>query len=152
MRGRIPVGPELAEQLAGSELACRRMRVILQTLAGTLRVKEACEELEICEQRFEAIRTRAIAAGIASLERRPAGRPPGWRWESSAEVTQLKERVEQLEAELEAARVSAELASHGSRVGSGVAKKSRPRSNHAKESNRSRPGKAAKTTSQNTSR
>lgn len=108
MRGRHAVGPEYAERLAGSELACRRMRVILETIAGTKRVTEACAELGICTQRFEAIRQEAIQAGVAALELRPAGRP---RKEAADEQrARLGDRVAELEAELHASEVRADLA------------------------------------------
>jgi len=139
MRGRRPSGPELAEQLGGSAPARRRMRVILATLAGTMRVNEACEELGICAQRFEAIRAEAIRAGIAALEPKPAGRPARVPPPPQAEVARLRGRVEQLGAELQAAWVRAELAGGLPRRG-GVAKKSRTRSGRTKESHRPRPG------------
>jgi multidrug resistance efflux pump len=134
MRGRRPVGPELAERLDGSAQARRRMRVILETLAGTMRVIEACEELGICPQRFEALRAEAIGAGVAALEPRPLGRPT--RREREPEVVQLEERVAELEAELKVARVRAELAGRLPNRRRGVAKKSRPRSSRVKESSR----------------
>ena len=144
MRGRRPVGPELAEQLDGSAQACRRMRVILATIAGTLRVQQACEDLGICEQRFETLRTTAIQAAIAALEARPMGRPPKVLSEAQAEVVRLQERIAELEAQLQVAQVQAELAGvPRGRVESG---KPLPRSGRAKESrrSRSRPGKTSK--------
>jgi hypothetical protein len=145
MRGRRPVGPRLAEQLEGSAPACRRMRVILETIAGTRRVQEACAELGICEQRFEAIRAAAIRAGIAALEARPAGRPPRLIAEAQAEIARLQERIAQLEAELQAALIRAELAGALPRLAA-PGKKASPRSGRAKESKRSlsRPGKPSR--------
>lgn len=143
MRGRRPVGPELAEQLDGSARARLRMRVILETLTGATRVKDACAELGICAQRFEALRAAAIGAGIAALEPKPAGRPARAA-DRPPEVARLEERVEQLEAELAATRVRAELAGHLPRRGR-VAGKVRPRSSRAKESHRLRPGNSKKT-------
>jgi hypothetical protein len=144
MRGRRPVGPELAEQLDGSAQACRRMRVILGTIAGTLRVHEACTQLGICEQRFETLRATAIRAAIAALEARPIGRPPKVLSEAHAEIARLQERIAELDAQVQVARVQAELAgmSRG-RVESG---KPLPRSGRPKESrrSRSRPGNAPK--------
>jgi uncharacterized protein YceH (UPF0502 family) len=144
MRGRRPIGPELAGQLEGSVEARRRMRVVLATIAGTCRVQEACEELGICEQRFETLRAVAIGAGIAALESRPMGRPPKVLTEAQARITQLEERVAELEAQLQVASVHAELASVLPRSG-GLGKRS-PRSGQAKESrrSRSRPGKTSK--------
>jgi hypothetical protein len=145
MRGRRPVGPELAERLDGSAAACRRMRVILGTIAGTLRVREACEQLGICEQRFETLRATAIRAGIAALEARPIGRPPKVLSEAQAEIARLRERIAELDAQLQVAQVRAELADALPRPGAGSGKRS-PRSGRAKESrrSRSRPGNAPK--------
>jgi hypothetical protein len=110
MRGRHAAGPEYAERLSGSDLACHRMRVVLETIAGTKRVTEACAELGICQQRFEAIRQEAIQAGVAALERRPAGRPRKGDPADTDETARLRDRVADLEAQLRAAEVRAELA------------------------------------------
>jgi Helix-turn-helix domain len=144
MRGRQPIGPELVEQLEGSTRARRRMRVILETLAGTTRVTEACEQLGICPQRFETLRAEAIGAGIAALEPKPAGRPARAA-QRPPEITRLEERIEELEAELAATRVRVELAGRLPQRRRGVAGKVRPRSSHAKESHRARPGNSSKT-------
>lgn len=144
MRGRRPVGPELAEHLDGSARARLRMRVILETLAGTTRVTQACEQLGICSQRFEALRAEAVQAGIAALEPKPAGRPPRAS-DRPPEVARLEERVAQLEAELAAARVRVELAGLLPPRRGRVAGKVRPRSGRAKESHRSRSGNSSST-------
>jgi multidrug resistance efflux pump len=135
----------LAEQLEGSAEACRRMRIILETIAGVRRVQEACEELEICEQRFETIRAAAIRAGIAALEARPMGRPPKVLTEAQEQIARLEERVAELEAQLRVASVRAELAGALGRLPIESGKRS-PRSGRAKESrrSRSRPGKTPK--------
>ena len=145
MRGRRPVGPELASRLEGSAVACRRMRVVLETIAGTRRVREACEQLGVCEQRFETLRAAAIRSGIAALESRPMGRPPKVLTEAQAEIARLRERVAELEAQLRVASVRAELAVALGRQGVESGKRS-PRSGRAKESkrSRSRPGNTSK--------
>jgi len=118
MRGRLPVGPELAERVAGSDEARRRARVILQTMTGELRVQEACALLDISEQRFEAIRAEAITGAVASLEPKPVGRPPRPVESADAtEVARLREHIAELEAELHAAAVRLELAQALPRVG-----------------------------------
>ena len=137
MRGRRPVGPELACRLEGSAEARRRMRVILATIAGTCRVYEACAELGICEQRFEALRGAAVRAGIAALESRPAGRPPRVLSEAQVEIALLRERIAELEAQVQAAAVRAELAFALPRLKDDSGKRS-PRSGRATESKRSR--------------
>jgi hypothetical protein len=108
MRGRHAIGPEIAERAEGSDLACWRMRVVLETIAGSKRVLEACAELGITEQRFETIRQEAIQGGVAALELKPAGRP---RKEPADErIVQLQERIADLEAQLQATRIRAEMA------------------------------------------
>jgi ABC-type uncharacterized transport system permease subunit len=144
MQGRRPVGPELAEQLEGSALACQRMRVILETLAGTRRVKNACADLGICQQRFETLRTTAIQAGIEALELKPAGRPVKVVSEAEAQIAQLQKRVAELEAELAVTLIRAELAIALPQVGANAGKKARPRSSRARKSNQSRPGISTK--------
>ncbi len=144
MRGRRPVGPELAEQLTGSAEARLRMRVILETLAGTMRVTEACAELGICSQRFEVLRAEAVAGGIAALEPKPMGRPPRVAPDVAPELAQLEVRIKELEAELQVARVRAELAGRLPKRDR-AAKKSPPRSNRVKESHRSQPGNSKST-------
>jgi hypothetical protein len=121
------------------------VHVILETIAGTRRVQEACEELEICEQRFEAIRVTAIQAAIAAMEARPLGRPARVVSPDQLEIAQLRERIAQLEAQLHTALIQVELSSALPQrdVESG---KAPPRSGRAKESkrSRSRPGNSSK--------
>jgi hypothetical protein len=106
--GRTPSGPECVEQLPGSDKAKQRVRVILQTMTGELRVHEACALLDVCEQRIRQLRGALLAAAIESVEDRPPGRPA--QAEEPAEVTALREQVAQLQRELQAARLSAEVA------------------------------------------
>ena len=108
MRGRIPAGPEVVEQLAGSAKAKERLRVILETLLGKWRVQEACDRLGICEQRFRQLRTELLQAALASLEDQPAGRPR--RPEESEETAALRRQVAELQRELQAAQVREEIA------------------------------------------
>jgi len=110
MRGRHAIGPEIAERVDGSTLACTRMRVILETIVGSKPVKDACAQLGICEQLFERIRARAIAAGVAALELKPAGRPAKATSAAEEQIAELSDRIAELEAELQAATVRAELA------------------------------------------
>ncbi len=110
MRGRRPVGPELVDRLPGTELARERVKVVLQTMTGELRVQEACEQLQISEQRFDELRIEAIQAAVASLEPKPAGRPARVAATDPAETERLQQRVAELEAQLAAAVIRAELA------------------------------------------
>jgi len=117
MRGRRPTGPELVDRLAGSEQARERVKVVLQTMTGELRVQEACAQLQISEQRFDELRLEAIQAAVSSLEPKPAGRPPRMTTIDAAEAERLQTRVAELEAELAVATVRADLAAALPRVG-----------------------------------
>jgi hypothetical protein len=108
MRGRKPSGPAAVERLPGSPLAQQRLRVVLETLAGTCRIAEACARLGLSEQRFDQLRTQVLQAGLDSLEPRRTGRRP--RPVPAADVPVLQARIAELEIELRAARVREEIA------------------------------------------
>ena len=110
MSGRHAMGPEAAQKFEGSTLARTRMRVVLETIAGRKRVIDACEELGICEQRFEAIRADAIQAGVAALELKSAGRPRRSLSPADEQVEKLQRQIAELESQLQAAMIRAELA------------------------------------------
>jgi hypothetical protein len=92
-RGRPSKGPKLADKLDGSEQARRRLRVILETVAGERTVGEACDELGVSESAFYALRTKMLSSALESLEPKPAGR-------KRPEKTEADERIEELEAEV----------------------------------------------------
>ena len=108
--GRHPSGPEFVERLAGSPAAKERLQVVLETLAGTCRVGAACARLGIKETRFEQVRIDILQAALATAEQGPAGRQPRQPDPHDAEVQQLRQRVAQLEAQLQAALLRAEVA------------------------------------------
>jgi hypothetical protein len=108
MRGRMPAGPEVVEHLEGSDRAKERLRLILETMMGKWRVQEACDRLGICEQRFRQLRDDLLQAALERLEGLPAGRPP--RAPEPAETTALRQQVESLQRELQAAQVREEIA------------------------------------------
>jgi hypothetical protein len=110
MRGRRPSGPEYVEKLDGSAAAKARLRIVLETVAGTRRVSEACALLGVSEQRFEQLRIEALQAGLARLEPQPQGRPPRRSTPAEWEAEQLRIRVAELEAELRLAAVRTEVA------------------------------------------
>jgi transposase-like protein len=108
MRGRHPSGPEYVDKLTGDAAAKERLRVVLETLAGTCRVSDACQRLNISEQRFDQVRVEALQAALAALGPKPLGRPP--RAPADPEVEQLRARVAALEAQLRVAVVRTEVA------------------------------------------
>ena len=108
MRGRRPSGPEYVQSLEGSTSAKERLQVVLETIAGRLRVQEACAHLGISEQRFDQLREQALQAAVERLESRPAGRPA--QPAADEHLQQLQEQAACLETELQAARVRTEIA------------------------------------------
>ena len=110
MRGRYPSGPEFVDKLHGSALAKERLRVLLETVAGTCRVLEACGRLDLSEPRFDQIRIASLQAALSALGPQPAGRPPRQTVTDDAEVQRLRDRIAQLQGELQAALVRAEIA------------------------------------------
>jgi hypothetical protein len=110
MRGRYPSGPEFVDKLNGSSSAKERLKVLLETLARDRRIGDACDRLGISEPRFDQIRIEGLQGALTALEPRPAGRPPRQTVTDEAEVQRLRERIAQLEGELQAALVRAEIA------------------------------------------
>jgi Helix-turn-helix domain len=110
MRGRRPSGPEYVDGLAGSALAKERLKVVLETLAGTCRVQEACQRLGISEPRFHQLRQRLLQAALGRLEPRPAGRPAQAPSAAQEEVGKLEEELAALRVQAQAAQTRAEIA------------------------------------------
>ena len=126
MRGRTPSGPEFVDKLNGSAKAKERAKVLLETLAGTCRIGEACERLGIKDARFDQIRLEGLQALVAAMEDKPGGRPARARSEADLENQSLRDEVARLQAELEAALVRAELAITLPRAGNEASKKTEP--------------------------
>jgi hypothetical protein len=110
MRGRRPSGPEYVNNLGGSEAAKERLKVILETLAGTCRVQEACVRLGISEPRFHQLRTQMLEAARAGLEPQTPGRKPQVLTPAEEQVRLLQEQVKQQDFELRLARAREEVA------------------------------------------
>jgi hypothetical protein len=117
MRGRRPSGPEFVNKLEGSPKAKLRLKVLLETMCGTCRVLEACDTLEIKESRFDQIRIEGLQGALCALEDLPAGRPPRVLTPLDEENQRLRERIAELEAQLQAAAIRIELAATLSNVG-----------------------------------
>jgi hypothetical protein len=111
MRGRHPSGPELVDETEGSDQARRRLKVILETMAGDNRIGEACAELGIGKAQFHKLRQKMLQGALASLEPAVAGRPPGTgvaAEEPSLEA--MKEEITQLRIDLRASQIREEIA------------------------------------------
>ena len=110
MSGRKPMGPQLVQHLDGSEQAKERLEVILETIAGNLKVQEACQRLGIKEAMFHRLRMRVLEAALSDLEPRLRGRPRRELSQQEQENEQLADRLKELKGELQIADVRRELA------------------------------------------
>ena len=110
MSGRYPSGPEFVDKLPGDAVAKERLRVVLETLAGACRVREACQRLQLSEQRFDQVRIEALQGALEALEPKPIGRPPRASSPAEMELEQLRARVAELEAQLRVQAVRTEIA------------------------------------------
>jgi hypothetical protein len=110
MRGRRPVGPEYADQLPGSDTAKLRTKVILETMAGKCRLKDACQRLGISEQRFHQLREEMMLAAVKALEPGHAGRPAHTPTPAEEKVAALEQQLQDKEVELRAAKAREEIA------------------------------------------
>jgi hypothetical protein len=109
--GRKPVGPALVERVSGSEQAQRRAEVLLETITGAKTMEAACRALGIEKTQLFKLRARMLEAAVAALEPGPIGRPPQPVDPQAAQIAELEARIQQLELELKASRLRAELAS-----------------------------------------
>ena len=100
----------MVDQIDGSGQAKRKLRVILQTLAGEKNVPEACAELGVTRSRFHALRQEFLLDAVASLEPRHRGRPARQVSPEQARVEELERQNQTLAIELRAAQVREELA------------------------------------------
>jgi hypothetical protein len=110
MVGRKPIGPPLVHRLDGSERAKDRMETILETVAGTLTIRQACDRLGIDEARFFQLRTEALQAGLSRLEPRPLGRPPQQLSPEQQRIVELEEQLREKERQQRAMEAKLEIA------------------------------------------
>ncbi len=110
MRGRYPSGVECVDPLAGSAQAKERLKVVLDTLAGRLRVQQACRQLGISEPRFRQLRQQALTAALAGLEPKSIGRPPRVVSPEAERLAALEEERARQEVALRMAQVREEVA------------------------------------------
>lgn len=109
-RGRPVKGDQLVEDQSGSYSARQRLRVILQTLAGTLTVEEACAALGVKRSGFHKLRQQFLLRATSLLEPRPRGRRRPEPSEADIELAKLKQEVVQLKLDLKAQQIREEIA------------------------------------------
>lgn len=110
MRGRPPSGPEFVDGRPGPEIAKERVKAVLETMSGSCRVLEACAHLRLSEPRFEQLREQVVDAAVERLTPRRAGRPARTRSPELERIRALEAEVADLQVQLKAALVRAEIA------------------------------------------
>jgi hypothetical protein len=110
MRGRLPSGPEYIDKLEGEREEKERLKAILATMFGEMRLLEACAEMGIGETRFHQLRELALQAALEAIARRPAGRPSLASFSEAEEIRRQALRIEELELALHEAEVREEIA------------------------------------------
>jgi transposase len=100
----------LADGLDASKEARRKLRVILETVAGECTVEEACEKLGIGAAAFYKLRERTLQDAAASLEPRKLGRPSKERKPEKDEIEALRAELFEVKKDLQAARLREEIA------------------------------------------
>jgi transposase-like protein len=86
-----------------------RLRVLLETIVGSISVAQACEELGISESRLHELRREALVGALQALMPKPSGRPANPEGPPPHEQ-ELVARIQELEVDLQAALVRTELA------------------------------------------
>ncbi len=123
---RPPEGVEHVDRLDGPEDLKRRLRVLLQTIVGSISVTQACEALGVSESRLHELRRQALVGALGALMPKPAGRPATAETPTAREKD-LEARIQELEVDLQAALVRTELALAMPELFRGRGKKNRQR-------------------------
>lgn len=92
--GRKPLAAGHVDHLQGSDRARLRLRVMLECLTEARTIPDACQELQIGESRFHALRNDWLQESVEFFEPQRSGRPP-----KQLSGDQLLERLTRLEAE-----------------------------------------------------
>lgn len=114
---RPPTGPALVHRLDGSSAAKTKTAIILETIAGTMSIEEAAEQLGVTRAYVFVLRDQILAGAIAAAEpRTPGPKPtvPDADRDAQAAVRQLlhasEQRAKDAEIALELERCRSELA------------------------------------------
>lgn len=108
--GRPVKGSELINNLDGDEESKARLKMILDTIAGKITIKEACEKLQISESRFYKLRTDILQSALFNLEPKPKGRPGIPIDEKDEEIKELKEELRKVRLDNKVLELKSEYA------------------------------------------
>lgn len=108
--GRPPRGSAHVMSLEGSDDEKERLRVLLEATFGEISLRQACEQLGLSEARLHQLRHRALQGALEALEPKPSGRPVVTGLNDPDQVVELRQRIRDLESDLQCALVRTELA------------------------------------------
>jgi transposase-like protein len=110
--GRKPLSTRHVDHLSGSARAKDRLRVILETLRGTITIPDACRLLDVGEAQFHHLRHQWLQQALELLEPRAMGRPPKREdpRELASERARLESEVNALRDQVHGAQVREEIA------------------------------------------
>lgn len=108
--GRPPLGPNIVQHFDADPNTKLRLQVMLQTLAGSLAVPDACLKLGISQARFFELRATMLQAALDGLQPKPAGRPPQTTDPATERIRQLEQQNLDLRVHLAAAQLREEIA------------------------------------------
>ena len=110
LMGRPPLGPRLVDALEIPEDTQKKLRLILETIAGQKSLADAAQELCISETRFHVIRQEALLGAAAALEPGTPGRPLATRTISTDELDKMRRDIVDLKASMAASEIREEIA------------------------------------------
>jgi hypothetical protein len=100
----------MVDRQPGSEGARQRTKVIMETLQGQRRTKEACECLGVSQQLFQRLRAKLLRGAVDTQELKQAGRKPRRRTAAEQRIAELEAEVAELQAALRTAQTREEIA------------------------------------------
>ena len=110
-RGRPQLGPDLVDNLDVDAATADRMRLVLETINGTVSTAEAASRLGITDSAFCKLRRRCLESMAAAATGGTPGRPPTPPEEISPEqVAELERRLRELKFQVEGARLREQIA------------------------------------------
>ena len=102
--GRPTKGSDIVSKFDASQEARKKVRFVLETLAGKTSVKHAADSLGVSESRFHQIRDEILAGMLDAAEPKPVGRPKKEPAETD-EVAALKKNLADVKLELHVSRL-----------------------------------------------
>lgn len=108
--GRPNKGSDLVNDLSGSDESKLRLKLILDSIAGKISIKEVCEQLNICESRFHKLRSDVLQNILTDLQPKPKGRPPAEFDKRDEEIKELKNELRKIRLDCKALEIKAEIA------------------------------------------